>query len=146
MQVDYIFYREQKGYFMETVIKVDFPGGLVVNARLDEMLIPTDQAESSGGQGSAPEPFDLFLASIATCAGVGALSFCQARGLPTEELELTMTCRRHETESRYDHITLSLKVPADFSEKHRVSIHRAMNLCSVKRHILKPPEFTLNVK
>ncbi|HSO23567.1 MAG TPA: hypothetical protein VLT81_11690, partial [Chondromyces sp.] len=58
---------------------VRFPGGARVEADYNGFEIATDQARDSGGEASAPEPFDLFLASIATCAGIYVLRFCQKR-------------------------------------------------------------------
>ena len=64
---------------MEKKIEVTFPGGMQVDAQVEGIIVKTDQAVKNGGDGSAPEPFQLFLASIATCAGVYALDFCNAR-------------------------------------------------------------------
>ncbi|MCK5331318.1 MAG: osmotically inducible protein OsmC, partial [Candidatus Marinimicrobia bacterium] len=60
-------------------MKITFPGGKKINAEYNGQIIKTDQAVASGGNGSAPEPFDLFLASIGTCAGIYVLGFCQQR-------------------------------------------------------------------
>ena len=75
-------------------INVAFPGGKRVDARIGQFLIQSDQSQKNGGEASAPEPFDLFLASIANCAGVYALGFCQKRELSTEGLALTLECER----------------------------------------------------
>ncbi|NOY13534.1 MAG: osmotically inducible protein OsmC, partial [Deltaproteobacteria bacterium] len=78
---------------------ISFPGGVAVAAQVDGFEILTDQPVESGGQGSAPSPYDLFLASIGTCAGFYALRFCQQRNLPTEGLGLTVAIER-DPESR----------------------------------------------
>jgi len=67
-------------------MEIVFPGGKKVNALYKGFTIPTDQSLLSGGQNSAPAPFDLFLASIGTCAGIYVLSFCQQRGIDTENI------------------------------------------------------------
>ena len=69
-------------------ILVTFPGGMRVDAQAGAHLIRTDQPASAGGDASAPAPFDLFLASLATCAGYYVLAFCRARGIPTDGLAL----------------------------------------------------------
>src|SRR5690349_13216691 len=69
-------------------IRVSFPGGKRVDAKVGSWVIHTDQPSAQGGVGSAPGPFDLFLASLASCAGYYVLSFCQARGIPTEGIEI----------------------------------------------------------
>ena len=63
-------------------IEVGFPGGQRVDARVRGFTIATDQSPEHGGEGSAPQPYDLFLSSIATCAGIYALKFCQSRKIP----------------------------------------------------------------
>lgn len=66
-------------------IKIDFPGGLRVDADLGGVVVQTDQPAPSG-DGSAPTPFALFLASMGTCAGIFVLHFCKTRGIPTENI------------------------------------------------------------
>ncbi len=75
------------------LIEVSFPGGKKVDASIKGFTIPTDQPISSGGEGSAPSPFDLFLSSIATCAGIYALGFCESKGIDTTGLKLEMSDR-----------------------------------------------------
>jgi len=70
-------------------MKITFPGGEKVNAEINNRIIATDQPVESGGEGSAPTPFDYFLASLGTCAGIYILSFCQQRQIDTEGLALT---------------------------------------------------------
>lgn len=72
------------------------------------------ESEISGGDGSAPEPFQLFLASIATCAGIYALSFCQSRQINTDTMSLTMECEWDEEKKRYEKFSIDLKLPEDF--------------------------------
>ena len=69
-------------------IRITFPGGKKVHADLFGRTIETDQSVKAGGEGSAPEPFGLFLASIGTCAGVYVLGFLQSRNLSTDGLEI----------------------------------------------------------
>ncbi|HET9228299.1 MAG TPA: OsmC family protein, partial [Thermoanaerobaculia bacterium] len=72
-------------------MKITFPGGLAVNAAFKGFTVATDQGVEHGGEGTAPEPFDLFLASLGTCAGLYALRFCEQRGIDTRGLGLTLT-------------------------------------------------------
>ena len=72
-------------------MEVVLSGGMKVNAIYKGFTIETDQPEQAGGDGSAPSPFDLFLASIGTCAGFYVLSFCQKQGIPTDEIRLMLS-------------------------------------------------------
>ena len=76
--------------------EMTFPGGLAVDAHYDGFTVPTDQPVRAGGGGTAPAPFDLFLASLGTCAGLYALRFCQQRGIATEGLGVTLTTERED--------------------------------------------------
>ena len=124
-------------------IKVTFPGGKQVDAALEGrgMVVRTDQSKESGGEGSAPEPYQLFLASIATCAGAYILSFCQQRGLPTEGIELLQRQEYDELGKRLAKVRIAITLPGDFPEKYRQALIRAVDLCAVKRAITNAPEF-----
>ena len=126
-------------------VKIEFPGGKKVNARIGDFLIQTDQSVKAGGEASAPEPFDHFLASIATCAGIYALGFCKSRDLPTDGMDLNMVCEGDVKKKMFTRMSLHLTLPAGFPEKYRAGIERAMELCAVKRHIMDAPEFSVEL-
>lgn len=125
------------------MIEVKFPGGKRVDAEIKGFSIPTDQPEHSGGEGSAPAPFDLFLASIATCAGIYALSFCQSKEISTEGMKLTMETEKNSETKMVSKMSLNLQLPEGFPEKYKKAIIRSMDLCAVKKHMFQPPEFTI---
>jgi putative redox protein len=127
---------------MSTMI-VRFPGGKRVDAEYDGMTIRTDQLPKDGGEGSAPPPFDLFLASIATCAGIYVKGYCDARDIPTEGVGLEMRIEREPGKYRVARLILEIRLPEGFPEKHREAVIRAADLCAVKKHILQPPEFEI---
>src|SRR6266540_154555 len=120
---------------------IHFPGGLEVEALHKGFTILTDQPVEAGGSGSAPTPFDLFLASIGTCAGLYALKFCRQRNLDTEGLALRLTSGRDEAGKRVSRVRLEILLPPAFPEKYREAILRAVDQCTVKRHIFEPPQF-----
>lgn len=128
---------------MPEKIDVVFPGGKRVDATIGGMKIQTDQTVENGGSGTAPEPFQLFLSSIATCAGIYALEFCRAREIPTRGMTLSMRCEFDEKKQFVERLHIDLKVPPGFPERYKKAVIRVMDLCSVKKHILKPPEFLL---
>ena len=128
---------------MIKTIEVGFPGGKGVDAIIDGRLIQTDQRAENGGEGSAPEPFELFLASIATCAGIYALGFCQARDIGTVGLGLSMSCEKDFDAKLYKKISLNLTLPEGFPAEHEAAIKRAMDLCAVKKHLMNAPEFEI---
>jgi putative redox protein len=122
-------------------MEISFPGGVRVDAIHDGFQIRTDQPMAHGGGGTAPSPFDLFLASIGTCAGFYALRFCQQRNLDTEGLTLSVTPERDAAGKRVARIRIEIGLPAAFPEKYRESILRAVDQCAVKRHLEEPPQF-----
>lgn len=127
-------------------IRVTFPGGYRVDAEYKGFVIKTDQPVHEGGEGSAPAPFDLFLASLATCAGYYALAFCKEREIPVEKVGLTMRMEKNPESKMIDKITIDLILPPKFPEKYRNAIVRAVDRCTVKLHILNPPAFEIAVK
>lgn len=116
-------------------LEVSFPGGKRVDARIGGFVIRTDQSVRAGGEASAPEPFDLFLASIATCAGIFALSFCQSRHIDSEGLGVRMECEWDSARKLYAQMRFHIRLPPAFPDKYRTGIEKAIGLCTVKRHI-----------
>lgn len=126
---------------MAKEIEVTFPKGKRVNAKIGDTLIETDQAVKSGGDGSAPEPFQLFLASIATCVGIYALGFCQVRGIETDGMSIKMSGEFDINSRQYVEFTFNLILPKNFPATHHEAIMRAMDSCPVKRHMVNTPSF-----
>src|SRR3989304_6017720 len=114
---------------------VPLPGGARVDARLGSHIIRTDQPVRGGGEGSAPAPFSLFLASIGTCAGIYVLGFCQKRGLPTDGIEIVQRMVPDLRTGRSGRIELDTRAPPDFPEKYHESLVRAASQCAVKKHL-----------
>jgi putative redox protein len=125
-------------------IAVSFPGGVAVEAGVGGHTVRTDQPAPLGAD-SAASPFDLFLASIATCMGFYALRFCQERAIANEGLGLSLETVRDEAQKRLATIKVSLTLPPDFPEKYREAILRAVDQCAVKKHMIEPPAFELTV-
>ena len=121
-----------------------FPGGKRVYADYGSFTVETDQPARGGGGGSAPAPFDLFLASIGTCAGIYALGFMQQRGISTEGARLRMAAHYDPALRLIGKIDLELQLPPGFPEKYRDAIVNAMNLCTVKKHLHQPPAFEIS--
>ena len=125
-------------------IEVSFPGGVAVDATVRTHVIHTDQPAPAGGD-SGPSPFDLFLASIATCMGFYALRFCQERSIPTEGLGVSLEPARATTGGPVTTIDVVVQLPHDFPPKYADALKRAVDHCAVKRHMMTPPEFRLQV-
>ena len=122
---------------------VRFPGGKRVDAEYGGFTIRTDQPPRAGGEGSAPQPFDLVLASIATCAGIYVKGFLDSRGLSAEGLGLEMEVVPDPATHRIARLVLAIRLPPDFPEKQREAVIRAADLCAVKKHIFDPPAFEI---
>jgi ribosomal protein S12 methylthiotransferase accessory factor len=124
-------------------IDISFPGGKRVDAQFGPHLIRTDQSADAGGEGSAPEPYLLFLASLGTCAGIFVLSFCQKRGLSTEGLKLSQSMEWDPVSHKLQLVRLALHLPPGFPEKYREAVIRAADQCAVKRVLMDPPQFVI---
>jgi uncharacterized OsmC-like protein len=128
-----------------STISVEFTGDKRINARVGDFLIQTDQPAKYGGKASAPAPFDLFLASLATCAGIFAWNFCETRKIDTDGLTLEMACLDDPQKKMIGEVRFLLTLPADFPEKYRQGIIRAMEQCAVKRHMQECPAFSVEI-
>jgi len=128
---------------MEMII--DFPGGARVDAHFAGQTVKTDQPQPAG-QGSAPTPFAVFLASIGTCAGIYVLGFCQSRNIPTDGVRVVQRVDRNMSTGMVSKITLEIQVPPSFPEKYYAALVRSASQCAVKKHLENPPEFDVFTK
>ncbi len=124
-------------------MRIRFPGGKRVAAEFDGLTVMTDQPKSAGGEGSAAAPFETFLASIGTCAGIFVLSFCQRRGIGTAGLEILQRVHWDEKAHHVSKIDLEILLPPGFPEKYREAVIAAAELCTVKKHLQAPPEIAV---
>jgi ribosomal protein S12 methylthiotransferase accessory factor len=125
--------------------EVTFPGGKRVDARVGAFVVHTDQPVELGGEGGAVAPFDLFLASLATCAGIYVLGFCQARNLPTKGLSVRQHVEVDPATKLPSRIRLELVLPPAFPEKYRGAVVRAAEGCKVKKTIASAPTMEVTV-
>lgn len=121
-------------------IKVTFPGNKKVDAQIGEYTIHTDQPTQGGGDGTAPSPFILFLASLGTCAGIYIKSFCDSRGISTEEIEIIQKFEFDRVSNRISKVILEVQLPSDFPEKYKDAVLLSANQCAVKQYLANPFE------
>jgi ribosomal protein S12 methylthiotransferase accessory factor len=122
---------------------VKFGDGLKVDVEYKGFVVKTDQPAREGGGGTAPSPFDYFLVSLAACAGFYALAFCRERKISVEGLAVTMATERGEVSKMIDKVTIAVDLPSHFPEKYRFALVKAIDHCTVKAHILRPPQFEI---
>jgi ribosomal protein S12 methylthiotransferase accessory factor len=115
------------------IMEISFPQGDRVVARSGAHEIHTDQ------DGSEAAPFELFLASIGTCAGLYVSRFCQQRGIPTEEIKIRQIMVPDPSTRMIGRIQLEIMLPDDFPERYKDAVIRSAQLCAVKKHLEQPP-------
>lgn len=126
-------------------IIVTLPGGRRVDAQVGRHLVATDQPLANGGEDSAPSPFDLFLASIGTCAGIFVQGFCSKRGIPTEAIRIVEQ-PSFGPDGELSAVDLRLELPPNFPEKYRDAVVKVVEQCSVKRAIAAQPRFSVTAQ
>jgi ribosomal protein S12 methylthiotransferase accessory factor len=122
-------------------IVVTLPGGRRVDAQVGAHVVRTDQPRGNGGEDSAPSPFQLFLASIGTCAGIFVEGFCTKRGISTEGIRIVERPQVDPETGALVAVELDIEVPPSFPEKYRDALVRVADGCSVKRAIAAQPRF-----
>lgn len=125
---------------------IDFPGGARVDAHFGPYTVQTDQPPMGGGEGSAPTPFAVFLASIGTCAGIYVLGFCKQRGLPTDGIRIIQRMHSNPMNGMVGKVELEIQVPESFPERYTEAMVRAAELCAVKKHFENPPQFEIHTQ
>ena len=122
-------------------IKVNFLDNLRLEAKFDDFSVITDQPIRYKGDGSAPSPFDYFLASSALCAGYFVRVYCLSRDIPTENIKLSQN-NIVDPENRYNQIfQIQVELPESISDKDRAGILRSIDRCTVKKVVQTGPEF-----
>ena len=120
---------------------IDFPGGAKVDAHFGPFSIQTDQPIQGGGDNSAPSPFEIFLSSIGTCAGIYVLGFCRQRDLPTDGIRIVQHVHPNPATGMIDKINLEIEVPPSFPKQYYSALIRSAELCKVKKTLENPPSF-----
>jgi putative redox protein len=129
-----------------STMTLSFPGGVAVDAIWKGHVIRTDQPAREGGDDAQPSPFDLFLASIATCVGFYVVQFCRSREIDTTGLGVEMSLSRSAEKKLIETVSIEITLPRGFPEKYRKAVLRSADQCTVKRHLLEPPEITLELR
>lgn len=128
---------------MEMII--EFPGNAKVDAHFGSFTVQTDQPPPSGEE-SAPTPFELFLASLGTCAGIYVVGFCRKRNIPTEGIRIIQRSHANPETGMVDKVDLEIQVPPSFPKEYYGAVVRAAELCKVKKTIEQPPQFEVVAK
>jgi putative redox protein len=103
-------------------------------------MVKTDQKEYGGGEDSAPAPFDYFLISLATCAGIYVKVFCEKRGIDPSMIQIRQKHLNDPQTRKLTGIDLEIVLPEGFPEKYREALIKAADQCAVKRLLKNPPE------
>jgi ribosomal protein S12 methylthiotransferase accessory factor len=127
-------------------MEITFPGGVRVDATFGPYTVRTDQPVQGGGEGTAPSPFNTFLASLGTCAGFYVLGFCRQRGIPVDGIRLIQRTQTNRATGMVEAVDLEIQVPAEFPEKYRPALVRAAETCAVKKHMESPPAFNISTQ
>jgi len=126
-------------------IKVNFLDNLRLEAKFDDFSVIADQPIRYKGDGSAPGPFDYFLASSALCAAYFVKVYCNARDIPTDNIRLSQN-NIIDPENRYNQIfKINVELPEGISDKDRQGILRSIDRCTVKKVVQSGPDFQINV-
>jgi putative redox protein len=126
-------------------IQIRFGKGQKVDALFNGFQVKTDQPIDSGGDGTAPEPFSLFLSSIGTCTGIYVLRFCQQRKINTDDISIGMHVAWNKEKKLIDTIDFTIKTGKDFPDKYKKAVISAAKLCTVKRVLEDPPNINITV-
>ena len=124
-------------------MEISFPGGARVDASFGDHVVKTDQSVLGGGEGSAPSPFALFLASMGTCAGIYILRFCQQRAIPTDDIRIRQSVVDDPVTGMVSEVNLDIILPSDFPAKYSQALVNTAKLCAVKKALENPPVFNV---
>jgi ribosomal protein S12 methylthiotransferase accessory factor len=119
-------------------------GGKRVHAQVGNFIVRTDQPHENGGDGSAPDPFSLFLTSLVTCAGFYVAAFCSARQIGTDGIRLVQRTESDPKTKLLTRVSIDVQLPSSFPAEHRDAVIRAAGACKVKKTLAAPPELHIS--
>jgi putative redox protein len=125
-------------------IVVTLPGKRRVDATVRGHVVHTDQPRENGGDDAAPSPFELFLASLGTCAGIFVQGFCAKREIPTDGIRIVER-PTYAADGTLAAVDLQIELPPSFPEKYREALLRVVDGCSVKRAVQAQPRFDVRI-
>jgi ribosomal protein S12 methylthiotransferase accessory factor len=125
-------------------LRITLDGKRRITAHVGKHEIHTDQPVSAGGDDSAPTPFDLFLASIGTCAGIFIQGFCAARNLDFTGIQIQQW-PRYDAQGVLASVELAIELPPHFPPRYHEPLIRVVEQCKVKRAIAAQPEFQIRI-
>lgn len=128
------------------MLEISFPGNKRVSAKVRQFEVMTDQPKHGGGDDTAPSPFELFLASLGTCAGIYIKGFCMQRGISTDGMRIIQEVEPGPQPGLLGKIKLRIEVPPDFPEQYKNAAIQSASLCAVKKHMENPPDFEITVE
>ena len=131
---------------MEMHFDITMAGNKKVDARFRGFTVHTDQPVSDGGDNTAPAAFELFLASIGACAGFFIVSFCQSRNIPTDNIKINQTAFRNDKTHMVEKVALDIQLPPDFPEKYKKALIKTADSCTVKKHLINPPQIEISAR
>jgi ribosomal protein S12 methylthiotransferase accessory factor len=124
-------------------ININILDGAKLEAKVGPYVVTSDQAKEDGGQGTAPNPFEYFAASVGLCAAHYANEFCKQRNISTEGMKITEKISKNAEGKLV--FTLELKLPSDFPKKYEDVIKVSIGNCAVKKAIVSQPVFELKM-
>ncbi|HPM78667.1 MAG TPA: OsmC family protein [bacterium] len=123
---------------MKDVVEVSFHAEKSVTGSLNGHKICTSYPDERGGDGSAPNPFELFLISLGTCAGYYARTYCEEHHLASESLRIYQHNVFEEKTGKLLGVRMQVLMPPDFPEQHKAPLKRAIDSCKVKQVLVDP--------
>ena len=129
---------------MEMKYDITLGGNKKVDAHYRSFTIHSDQPVASGGDNTAPSPFELFLASIGMCTGFYVSAFCQSRSISTDNIKITQTVFRNDATHMAEKVMIDISLPPDFPEKYKAAVIKTAQSCSVKKFLDSPPEIQIS--
>ncbi len=124
---------------------IGYQGGKRLVARHRGLEAVSDQPESGGGENRALTPTELFIASLAMCAGVFVVYFAERHGIPLEGMQIEADYQMAEGPRRVASVALRIKMPASLTPQHQAALQRAAESCVVHNTLRRPPEISISL-
>ena len=110
------------------------PGALmrhIIHVR--DHLVPTDMDVPAGGEGSGPDPHDLYDSSLGACKALTVIWYARRKGLPLQDLEVTVSRDASQERQGIYRLSTALRLSGDLTDAQRQELLNVASKCPVHK-------------
>ena len=115
------------------MISISNEKGLLQRISIGPHILHSDVSVELGGEGSAPEPHDLFDAALGACKALTLALYAKQRGLPLEGLDVKLNRDDSQERQGIYHLNVELTLHGALDDAQRQQLLRVADKCPIHK-------------